>query len=170
MFNTGRANDNWLVNSSLAVQSYQSYTIPKVHILSIKSVSKLGFVQVYFLDENWNLDKATLFENHRKSLIQHGERSELHIHFEWTKVDGKIGGKCQIENIQMRHYEWFSNNVDYLSCGDKLWNQVGFGWTKNFSIESIVLEAAMEHFLWKGRSQVKIIRSFIYYSCREKRH
>ena len=71
MFNTGRANDNWLVNSSLAVQSYQSYTIPKVHILSIKSGSKLGFVQVYFLDENWNLDKITVFENHRKSLIQH---------------------------------------------------------------------------------------------------
>ena len=30
---------------------------------------------------------TTVFENHRKSLIQHYERSELHIHFEWTKVD-----------------------------------------------------------------------------------
>ena len=28
----------------------------------------------------------TVFENHRKSLIQHCERSELHLHFEWTKV------------------------------------------------------------------------------------
>ena len=28
----------------------------------------------------------TVFENHRKSLIQHCERSELSLHFEWTKV------------------------------------------------------------------------------------
>ena len=31
--------------------------------------------------------KLTVFENHRKSLIQHCERSELRIHFEWTKVN-----------------------------------------------------------------------------------
>ena len=31
----------------------------------------------------------TLFENHRKSLIQHCERSELRLHFEWTKVHFK---------------------------------------------------------------------------------
>ena len=31
----------------------------------------------------WN---NTVFENHRKSLIQYCERSELHLHFEWTKV------------------------------------------------------------------------------------
>ena len=30
-----------------------------------------------------------MFENHRKRLIQHYERSELHLHFEWTKVDQK---------------------------------------------------------------------------------
>ena len=29
----------------------------------------------------------TVFENHRKSLIQHCGRSELRLHFEWTKVD-----------------------------------------------------------------------------------
>ena len=28
-----------------------------------------------------------MFENHRKSLIQHCERSELRLHFEWTKVN-----------------------------------------------------------------------------------
>ena len=27
----------------------------------------------------------TVFENHRKSLIQHCKRSELRLHFEWTK-------------------------------------------------------------------------------------
>ena len=31
--------------------------------------------------------KITVFENHRKSLIQHYEQSELRLHFEWTKVD-----------------------------------------------------------------------------------
>ena len=31
--------------------------------------------------------QCTVFENHRKSLIQHCERSELRLHFEWTKVD-----------------------------------------------------------------------------------
>ena len=27
-----------------------------------------------------------VFENHRESLIQHCERSELRLHFEWAKV------------------------------------------------------------------------------------
>ena len=31
--------------------------------------------------------KITVFENHRKSLIQHCQRSELRLHFEWTKVN-----------------------------------------------------------------------------------
>ena len=31
----------------------------------------------------------TVFENHRKSFIQNCERSELCLHFEWTKVDKK---------------------------------------------------------------------------------
>ena len=30
------------------------------------------------------VDLFTVFENHRKSLIQHCERSELSLHFEWT--------------------------------------------------------------------------------------
>ena len=33
-----------------------------------------------------NFQYCTVFENHRKSLIQHCERSELRLHFEWTKV------------------------------------------------------------------------------------
>ena len=31
----------------------------------------------------------TVFENHRKSLIQHCERSELRLHLDWTKVNSK---------------------------------------------------------------------------------
>ena len=37
----------------------------------------------------------TVFENHRKSLIQHCERSELRLHFEWTLIGQKNDGKCQ---------------------------------------------------------------------------
>ena len=33
-----------------------------------------------------NADITTVFENHRKSLIQYCERSELRLHFGWTKV------------------------------------------------------------------------------------
>ena len=33
-----------------------------------------------------SLHFATVFENHRKSLIQHCERSELRLHFAWTEV------------------------------------------------------------------------------------
>ena len=42
--------------------------------------SKRSKLQTYF-------DNLTVFENHRKSLIQHSERSELRLHFEWTKVN-----------------------------------------------------------------------------------
>ena len=35
---------------------------------------QIGYQQAY-----------TVFENHRKSIIQHCERSELCLHFEWTK-------------------------------------------------------------------------------------
>ena len=30
---------------------------------------------------------STVFENHIKSLMQHCERSELRLHFKWTKVN-----------------------------------------------------------------------------------
>ena len=80
-------------------------------------------------------EEDTVFENHRKSLIQHCNRSELHLHFEWTKKCQKgsnlvsfwkptpydqtelpdrsvlIGGKCENSKIQMRQFGWFSNNV-----------------------------------------------------------
>ena len=45
-----------------------SYTI-------LKYISKYDFVF------------RTMFENHRKSLIQHCERSELPLYLEWTKVE-----------------------------------------------------------------------------------
>ena len=33
---------------------------------------------------------STVIENHRKSLLQHCERSELRLHFEWTKIYKKM--------------------------------------------------------------------------------
>ena len=39
--------------------------------------------------QNLSSDESTMFENHRKSLILHCERSELRLHFEWTKVHEK---------------------------------------------------------------------------------
>ena len=38
----------------------------------------------------------TVFENHQKSLIQHCERSELRIRFEWTKVHEKCHQNWEI--------------------------------------------------------------------------
>ena len=35
------------------------------------------------------VQKFTVFENHRKSLTQHCQRSELRLHFEWTKGNSK---------------------------------------------------------------------------------
>ena len=35
------------------------------------------------------VNQSTMFENHRKSRIQHCERSELRLHFKWTKVNKK---------------------------------------------------------------------------------
>ena len=43
----------------------------------------------------FDLFYGTVFENRRKSLIQHCERSELRLHFQWTKVHQKCQ-KCSI--------------------------------------------------------------------------
>ena len=42
-------------------------------------INKISFSFCYSMSN-------TVFENHRKSLIQLCERSELRLHFEWTKV------------------------------------------------------------------------------------
>ena len=39
---------------------------------------------------------STVFENRRKSLIQHCKRSELRLHFEWTKIHLKMPKMAQI--------------------------------------------------------------------------
>ena len=42
---------------------------------------------------------CTVFENHRKSLIQHCERNELRLHFEWTKLEYYIEGVVRLVYI-----------------------------------------------------------------------
>ena len=49
------------------------------------------FEKVVPHDQSFDDYAGTVFENHRKSRIQHCKRSELHLHFEWPKV----GYKCQ---------------------------------------------------------------------------
>ena len=44
-------------------------------------------IYVLFKVINENGTQHTVFENHRKSRIQHCERSELRLHFEWTEVN-----------------------------------------------------------------------------------
>ena len=82
-----------------------------------------------------------LWKSQKKSLIQHCERSELRLHFEWTKVHKKcqkwlvskvlklaakqcyqtsiLLGQKLVENskMQMRHFEWFSNIVPMCQIG-----------------------------------------------------
>ena len=72
--------------------------------------TKLFFLKTFFRQDplHEELEKAGCVyqvlgqthgvENHRKSLIQHGEPT-----FEWRKVN--------YWKIQMRHFGWFSNNV-----------------------------------------------------------
>ena len=45
------------------------------------------------------LTLCTVFENHRKSLIQHCERSGFGLQFEWTKVNQKCQNGSVLENL-----------------------------------------------------------------------
>ena len=54
------------------------------------SCSRHGRISHLKSIQNQNIINCTVFENHRKSLIQHCERSELSLYFEWTKCR-----KCQ---------------------------------------------------------------------------
>ena len=71
--------------------------------------------------------KTTVFENHRKSLIQHCERSELRLHFEWKKFlknakNSQFGQKilenAKIENetfwVIFKHCEWSLHKTSRL--------------------------------------------------------
>ena len=70
-----------------------------------------------------------------KTKKSHCERSELRLHFEWTRTvhitrqvnfkRTKIGGKCQ--NWKMRHFEQFSNNMICILLFGGLFNEKNIG-------------------------------------------
>ena len=56
-----------------------------LHKMDMRTWSKIG-------KKLLSNTQCTVFENHRKSLIQHCERSQLRLHFEWRQ---KLIKKCQ---------------------------------------------------------------------------
>ena len=60
----------------------------KIHC-SIKDAFLTALCHISLISQCFIIDDGTptVFENHRKSLIQHCERSELRLHFERTKVN-----------------------------------------------------------------------------------
>ena len=56
-----------------------SSVVPLIYGNMSKLITNTNYKRINIID--------TVFKNHRKSLIQHCERSELHLHLEWTKVN-----------------------------------------------------------------------------------
>ena len=99
----------------------------------------LGNIPQKRIQIHWR--KSTVFKNHRKSLIQHCERSELGLHFEWTKVHQKCSilasfletygqtvlpdkslfkGQKLVENGQFLKNLWSNSVIRSLLIGQKL--------------------------------------------------
>ena len=80
---TSDSTNFWILNLSVRNHKFKVLQIAvldlKKHFQSCSLCSVLTWVQNHWF-------QCTLFENHRKSLIQHCERSELRLHFEWTKL------------------------------------------------------------------------------------
>ena len=66
----------------------------------------------------------TVFENHRKSLIQHCEQSELCLHFKWSKVHQKYPKWSILASF------WKPEAVGQTALPDT--RQVNYNWTKNW--------------------------------------
>ena len=94
--------DDWNHKSYVLFGFFFCYMIPMVTVFFFySSIVKAVWAHEHALREQakkMNVDslrsnavskfsKFTVFENHRKSLIQHCERSELRLHFVWTKVN-----------------------------------------------------------------------------------
>ena len=65
-----------------AILAFQ--VIRNVHGETLSTAKRDQKITFKNLIQNYSI---TVFENHRKSLIQHCERSELRLHLEWTKVN-----------------------------------------------------------------------------------
>ena len=67
-----------------------------------------------------------MFENHRKSIIKHCERSELRLHFEWTKI--QYAKNCPIWQIFRKHEVCGQTALPDMSLlkGQKWWKMPKF--------------------------------------------
>ena len=105
--------------SCIVKVNYWKYNLGKGN--SIYKVTYWHFVtKVLRFGNLWQKYLCTVFKNHRKSLIQHGEQSELHLHFEWTKVHKK----CQ----KMVHFGEFLKSWSLRS--NSVTRHVSFNRTK----------------------------------------
>ena len=79
------------VSSEKVNSSHDIFTHDFVFMQFFFKASILFSQMIFFIRKPYKCvlqsHEDTVFENHRKSLIQHCERSELRLHFEWTKVD-----------------------------------------------------------------------------------
>ena len=78
----------------------------------------------------------TVFENHRKSLFQYCERSELRLHFQWRKVHQKCAKNYQFGEF-LKTWSLRSNSVT---------RQITFNRTK--ISRNATFSSNMNHMLW----------------------
>ena len=52
----------------------------------VYDVSRRHAMSEFVFQLESSLMQLTVFENHRKSRMQHCERSELRLHFKWTEI------------------------------------------------------------------------------------
>ena len=70
-------------------------------------VNELKIILAIFEFQILFFNSGKVFENHRKSLIQHYERSELRLQFDWTKVHKK----CQKSGEFLKTLSLQANSV-----------------------------------------------------------
>ena len=61
--------------------------LPKLNLATLRLTGRRKEMSVIGFCDFWNVTKARCLKVSQKSLIQHCERSELGLHFEWTKVN-----------------------------------------------------------------------------------
>jgi len=83
-------------------------------MIGLLTFSVAGFTDKEKLTRARSIGIFTLFKNHRKSLIQHCERSELCLHFEWKKVKWKCQKLSFLANF------WKSESCGQTVLPDRL--------------------------------------------------
>ena len=108
-------------NLHLKLKTYANLEVRKCVISGFRSLASSSWI---FQEHFYSKAVRTVFENHRKSLIQHCERSELRLQIEWTKVNSK----CQKWYI-LKTWSLWSNSVtchvtfNWINIGGKCQNK-----------------------------------------------